>query len=382
MIECNMLFEKIDDYTITERAALARVQAEPEILFGSRGKEGTIRAVELLIKAFVEEISLGCSDNLTVKIPEKGRVIIEQTGRGLKVDTPKNIKERFFTSGFCFWLSPYESACPPNFGARTGFLFGNAHNENRFFTDEFSRTNEVFFLLNAICETIDVKSAINNRKFTFTIANNVINKCPVVAETAELDGTYLEFKLNNSVFDDVYVSAEDLTPILRTAAVSYPGSTLWVRECDTETKFSYENGVQSLLFKETCNTTPPSFWNSSDYLDNMNVSMCLAEKPYAESFHNGNTLEYASYQKAISEAVERIVSADESLPKKAKQFVLNHICFVVETKSQNTIWLDKERTKVENENLTQIAKTLIENNLPSYLEENRITILALADWQS
>lgn len=87
---------------------------------------------------------------------------------------------------------------------------------------------------------------------------------------------------------------------------------------------------------------------------------------------------HASYQKAISEAVERVISADESLPKKAKQFVLDHICFAAETKSQNTIWLDKEHTKVENENLTQIAKTLIENNLPSYLEENRTAILALA----
>lgn len=69
------------------------------------------------------------------------------------------------------------------------------------------------------------------------------------------------------------------------------------------------------------------------------------------------------------------------MPEKAKPFVLNHICFAAETKSQDTIWLDEEHTIVENENLTQIVKTLIEINLPGYLKENRTAILALKDGQ-
>lgn len=376
-----------EELTLPVDIATELLRSKPEAVFGYRGKQGAINCIALVIKAFLNEIALGYATRIDISVKDKTIRLISDN-RGMNITNENRIKARFFNPGFAFLLSPYSECFDENpVGERNGFLFSNcSESREPFNTDEFERTSEAMFLLNCVTKYIKVSSVINGKRYNYRTEYGKPNGFETtLTGKPKISGTMLEFEFSEDVFENIDVNAEDIIPILETAAVVYPKAVFSINTTGGSFHICYNEGIKSRLeeIAQGC-TTRPSFWKQSEWVKEdgksfsvqLKISFCISgeEKSIRECYHNGMRLRFCEYEEAIVQAAGKIIRADESLPAELRNNVEKHLCFVADSMSVNTQWKNKDRTEMDGEALAKLAESMMCCKLPNYLKENKAAI--------
>ena len=244
-----------NDYTaknIQVLEGLEAVRKRPAMYIGGTSERGLHHLVYEVVDNSIDEALAGYCDQIDVIIHKDGTVEVRDNGRGIPVDTHKElgipaaqVVMTVLHAGGKFDSSSYK-------------VSGGLHGVG-------------VSCVNALSEYLETRIYKDGKIYTQKYAKGIPQtKLEVVGDT-EKSGTTIIFKPDTTIFETVKFSFDYLSSRLRELAFLNKGVKITLEDEDTERKhnFQYEGGINE--FVQYLNTNKKPIFKNPVYVDRKSV---------------------------------------------------------------------------------------------------------------
>lgn len=387
-IEADDLETKVDgDYgadQIQVLEGLEPVRKRPGMYIGSTGAKGLHHLVYEVVDNAIDEALAGYCDNIYVGIGADNSILVIDDGRGIPVEThPKTGKSTLETV-----LTVLHAG--GKFGSGGYKVSGGLHGVG---------VSVVNALSSRLVATVKKDGKVHQMEFS---QGNVVREIEIIPETEVTQtiesGTIVEFKPDESVFDETIYRFETLEYRLRELAFLNKGISITLEDKrpgeEQVKKFHYTGGL--IEYVQFLNKNKEAIHEQIIYFDNKvdtyTVEIALQYTgSYAENIYsyanNINTIEGGMHLTGFKTALTRAIN---DYGKKAKfikdnednltgEDVREGLTAIISVKLEDPQYEGQTKTKLGNPPVRQIVDAIVFENIEAFLEENPQTARLILD---
>ncbi len=372
-----------------------RVRRRPAVVFGIRGGSMSFNALWMLLEVFISQASLGFCKKISVQIEKDHTVVIESLDRGLLLDeTLRNGRPAWYDV-FC------DFGCPPREPDGV-YFYEQSLKHNALYGEEKGDDSECLadwdpaFNLCAVqcaCGWMTVESVHGS------VLKRLSFKKGYPAADLERESvsapsyTKISFQLDSEVFDDISVSFDDLSQVLRCAAVAVPGLHCTLNSCDKTAEFFYQAGCTDYVKELVAKLGDFPVFSCEIFAngkDRYNKDSYDARVRAAVSFvpEGGGRVECIHNRRALSDGGKHL----EAAKKKILRFLCWHydidatfaeladrVILVLDTSCQErmTRWANRQGTALGNRMIRDMTADVFGGDFDRFLKTSEDKILPL-----
>ena len=363
---------------------LEPVRKRPGMYIGSTGAKGLHHLVYEVVDNAIDEALAGYCSNIYVSIGADNSILVIDDGRGIPVEThPKTGKSTLETV-----LTVLHAG--GKFGAGGYKVSGGLHGVG---------VSVVNALSTKLVATVKKDGKVYQMEFS---KGDVVREIEVVDETKETQsietGTIIEFKPDDSIFDETIYKFETLEYRLRELAFLNKGISITLEDKrageEQVKKFHYTGGL--IEYVQFLNKNKEPIHEQIIYFDNKvdtyTVEIALQYTgSYAENIYsyanNINTIEGGMHLTGFKTALTRSLN---EYAKKAKfikdnddnltgEDVREGLTAIISVKLEDPQYEGQTKTKLGNPPVRQIVDAVVFENIEAFLEENPQTARQVID---
>ncbi|MFA7057131.1 MAG: DNA topoisomerase (ATP-hydrolyzing) subunit B [Candidatus Cloacimonadales bacterium] len=369
-----------NDYTaknIQVLEGLEAVRKRPAMYIGGTSERGLHHLVYEVVDNSIDEALAGYCDQIDVIIHKDGTVEVRDNGRGIPVDTHKElgipaaqVVMTVLHAGGKFDSSSYK-------------VSGGLHGVG-------------VSCVNALSEYLETRIYKDGKIYTQKYAKGIPQtKLEVVGDT-EKSGTTIIFKPDTTIFETVKFSFDYLSSRLRELAFLNKGVKITLEDEDTERKhnFQYEGGINE--FVQYLNTNKKPIFKNPVYVtsakEDMEFELSIQyNEGYQENIYsyanNINTIEGGTHLSGLKSGLTRAVnvySKENNFLKNEKVVpsgndIREGLTCVISVKLSDPQFEGQTKTKLQNSDVEGFINSLVYEKLLEFFEENPIEAKAICN---
>lgn len=368
------------------------IRLRPTVIFGDDGKAGCLQAFKMALTCALDEVALGYANSVSVTLHGDNSITVEDNGRGIYVS---NNDDSSWEKRFCKLDDSEElfMAC----SGVTGWLCGNELEQHSPFNTEgfFDLFGWELCAVQFASEFFDAEICRGGRKYYLHFEKGENVGGLFITEFASHSGTKLHFRLDNEVFKDINISADEIEKLLNEKAITYKTVRFTFKtenNGQSNKVFYYKEGIKDRALELVGNHQASSIicwemdalgkdrFDLTEYNAMFKIALCFTKDIFcSECYHNNRLLEYDGYYlKKVLETIRDVLQFEYySFPKLRLREIKNHLVIVAETLSEISCYENATKKCIKNSMISDMAQVAIEKNLKIYLDENKEFILEM-----
>lgn len=358
--------------SITSLKGADRVRKRPEVIFGTRDKQGCFHAIFEIIANSIDEAREGHCSRIDILVRDDYSIVIRDNGRGVPMGW--NQKEEKYA-----WQLIFDDMYAG--GKMDDSAYGEALGLNGLGAASCQYASEWFKVKSwygGVCHEMNFKKGVPVGQMTET------------ADPEHATGTEISFRPDLEVFDDIAIEAMTYVDTIRQQAIQIPNLEFYFEapEVPSGAVISYPQGSKGYLDDMLEKQYFPNgayvvedagVADDEDGREPYNTRFKWAftftrESPVVEAYHNGSPLidggtTMIGLQVGLSTAIENLAKEAGKLPKTDKlkwSDISDVLAAVLETYGPGTRahWKNQTKTAITNKGLgNMVANTVFEQFL-------------------
>jgi len=335
------------------------VRKRPGMYIGSTGPRGLHHLVYEIVDNSIDEALAGVCDTINVEIMEDNSIRVEDNGSGIPVELhPKTGKSTVET------------------------VLTVLHAGGKFNSDAYKVSGGLhgvgMSVVNALSEWLKVEVHRENKKYFQEYRRGVPVTDLVETGTAKGTGTIIEFKPDNTIFEEIVYDYSTLQYRLREMAFLNKGININLtdKRDGSKDKFHYDGGINE--FVKYLNKKKNPIHNKIIYYDGekdgSTVEFAIQyTDSYADNTHEGGT-HLSGFKSAVtrvfndySRKYNIIKEKDENL---TGEDIREGMTAILSVKLMEPQFEGQTKTKLGNSEMRGIVESLVNESLNNFLEEN------------
>lgn len=358
-----------------------RVRKRPAVIFGSSDVDGALMAVANIIDNASNEAKAGYGKSITVRRFEDNSYEVIDQGRGIPVEYDAEEDMYSWQLNFCELYA--------------GSKFSDENFHLKFNGLGLCSVQYASEYMDAIIYRKDKKYTLHFEK------GENIGGLKVEKNTKKIKGTYLKFKLDDTVFEDTHIKYESMKNLVKDCAVSnlgvkYDFEYIEANRIERKT-FLYQNladrirdcfpDEELMTFEKQCDFKGMQ----KEHPCYGSVDVCIAytkNKRVEEVYHHGRFLKNGGIalqelKRILSEKVKSLhTPTNMELSKENEENILNNISIVIQTTiypKTMVRWVNGTRSAIDNPIIGETIRTLCPSLVEELLDANREDIRIMVD---
>ncbi len=367
-MEKNKEEESYDSGSIKVLGGLEAVRKRPAMYIGSTGPMGLHHLVYEVVDNSVDEALAGHCKVINVFIHKDESVTVNDDGRGIPVDMHKQKNK-------------------PTVEVVLTELHAGGKFENKAYKVSGGLHGVGVTVVNFLSEELNVEIKRDGKLYTQSYSRGKKKDELQVTGTSKETGTSITFKPDHKIFDETVFSFDTLSQRLRELSFLNAGVKITITDerSDKSHEFQYKGGIRS--FVEHLNGAKAPVHPKVIYIDgekeDVSIEMALQwTETYSENVYsyanNISTTEGGTHMIGFKSALTRTINSYAQEKKIVKDFkgglqgddIREGLTAVISVKLPQPQFEGQTKTKLGNSEVEGYVKTIINDKLSSFLEEN------------
>ena len=369
--------QKYDASKITVLEGLEAVRKRPAMYIGSTSTQGLHHLVYEVVDNCIDEVLAGHAKNVDVIIRDDGSISVEDDGRGIPVDVVKDVKDPKLKGKTALEVVLTVLHAGGKFDRSTYKVSGGLHGVG-------------VSCVNALSEWLKAEVYRDGKVHVQTFKIGKPDGPVQVKGSTDKTGTKITFTPDTSIFSTTNFSFDILSKRLRELAFLNAGVKIRIvdERDDKKHTFHYEGGIGEFVkylnqHKKPLHPQPIYF---SKEKENVIVDVAIQyNDSYAEQTHtfvnNINTTEGGTHLAGFRSALTRIINDYIKKRDLTKGRSINvsgddvreGLTLVLSLKIPNPQFEGQTKTKLGNNEIEGITKSIVGDSLHTFFEENPAT---------
>ncbi len=360
--------EVYDETKIKVLGGLEAVRKRPAMYIGSTGPMGLHHLVYEVVDNSVDEALAGFCKNIDVTVHTDNSVTVADDGRGIPV-------------------KPHPEKKKPTVEVVLTELHAGGKFENKAYKVSGGLHGVGVTVVNFLSEWLEVEIRRDGQVYRQKYKRGKPVGPLEVFGKAKKTGTTVTFKPDAEIFETTEFSFDMLSQRLRELSFLNAGIRITIRDERTDKfhEFQYNGGIVSFVEHLNKSRTPihPKVVYISGEKENIQMEMALQwNDSYADNVfsyaNNINTTEGGTHMVGFKSALTRVINAYASSHNLAKDLkdalqgddVREGLTAVISVKLPNPQFEGQTKTKLGNSEVEGYVKSIVNEKLTDYLEEN------------
>ncbi|MFQ5441139.1 MAG: DNA topoisomerase (ATP-hydrolyzing) subunit B [Thermodesulfobacteriota bacterium] len=357
-----------DEKSIKVLGGLEAVRKRPAMYIGSTGPMGLHHLVYEVVDNAIDESLAGFCKNIDVTVHSDNSVTVSDDGRGIPVK-PHPVKKK------------------PTVEVVLTELHAGGKFENKAYKVSGGLHGVGVTVVNFLSEWLNVEIKRNGQVFSQSyVGGRPVTKLKIEGKTKKT-GTTISFKPDAKIFDATEYSFDTLSQRLRELAFLNAGIKIRIKDerSDKSHEFQYKGGIKSFVEHLNKAKTPihPKIIYFTGEKEGVSIELAMQwSNSYSENIfsyaNNINTTEGGTHLVGFKSALTRTINSyatGKNLLKNMKETlqgddVREGLMAVISVKLPNPQFEGQTKTKLGNSEIEGYVKTIINEKLSAFLEEN------------